>query len=167
MIEEIGLLINSTKAVYTIAKGISFLKSEVEKNEAVSKILEALLSLQTEALSVNEKTQELQEENYRLTNKMREFENWSETEKQYELKEIDRGTFVYASKKNKTIAEPVHWLCTNCWKDRKRSILQKFGGIYKCPSCKTEIYPFTNQSSDYTDCPENDYNSDPFHRGLK
>lgn len=141
MIAEIGSLITSSKAAYDIAKGISSLKSEVDRNESISKILEVLLSVQTNALSVNAIAQELQEEKYALTQKIMEFEKWSETERQYDLKEIAPGIFVYFYKKGNEPTEPIHWLCTNCWKDKIKSIIRlefDTSGIrgYVCPNCK-------------------------------
>ena len=140
MIAEISSLITSSKAAYDIAKGISSLKSDVERNESISEILKVLIAVQTDALSVNAIAQKLQEEKYTLTQKLMEFEKWSDTEQQYELKEIIAGVFVYAYKKTTENKEPMHWLCTNCWKDRIKSIIQKSSvGTNYCPMCKTPI----------------------------
>ena len=69
MIAEIGSLLTSSKVAYDIAKGISALKSDVDRNESISKILEVLLTVQTNALSVNAIAQELQEEKIRTHTK--------------------------------------------------------------------------------------------------
>ncbi|HAB54653.1 MAG TPA: hypothetical protein DCE80_21150 [Ignavibacteriales bacterium] len=156
MIAEISSFISSAKTAYDIAKGISTLKSDVGRNESISKILEILLSVQTQALSVNEIAQKLQEEKYEITQKLMKFEKWSETETQYELKEIASGVFVYACKKTNPPSEPMHWLCTNCWKDRMKSIIQKtLSDSYACPKCKT-IYPFLDRGGDVSSI--QDYN---------
>lgn len=141
---EITSLITSAKAAYNIAKGIASLKSEVERNESISKIIEALLSVQSEALEMQAKLQELLRESDELRRTLLEFEKWSETESQYELKEVSSGIFVYAYKKPGDSAKPMHWLCTNCYKDRKASILQLARQDieerdYFCPNCRTEI----------------------------
>lgn len=159
MIAEISSLFSSVKTAYDIAKGISTLKSDVDRNESISKILEILLSVETQALSVNTIAQKLQEEKYELTQKLMEFEKWSETETQYELKEIASGVFVYACKKTNQPSEPMHWLCTNCWKDKIKSIIQKtLSDSYTCPKCKTELYPFLDRGGDVSSV--QDY--DPF-----
>jgi len=144
MIAEIGSLLTSSKVAYDIAKGISALKSEVDRNESISKILEVLLTVQTNALSVNAIAQELQQEKYNLEKKILEFENWTETERQYELKEIATGIFVYTYKKSKNLTEPMHWLCAKCYNERAKSILQRIkktmaGVAYACHNCKSEI----------------------------
>lgn len=144
MFAEISSLIASSKAAYEIAKGISSLKSEIDRNESISKILEELLSVQTQTLSVNAIAQKLQEEKYELTKKLMEFEKWAKTETQYRLKEVAPSVFVYAYKKT-DLSDPEHWLCTNCYKDRIKSIIHfasKGSGIkkYICPHCKDEFY---------------------------
>ncbi len=140
MIAEISSLITSSKAAYDIAKGIYSLKSEVDRNESVSKILEVLVSVQFQASSVLAKAHELEIEKHNLAKKLMEFEKWSEAEQQYELNEIATGVFVYAYKKTTENKEPIHWLCTNCWKDKIKSIIQKSSvGTNYCPMCKIPI----------------------------
>jgi len=142
MLAEISSLVASSKAAHDIAKGISSLKSEVDRNESVSKVLEVLISVQMQALSVNAIAQKLQEEKFELTQKVMEFKKWSETEAQYELKEIAPGILIYAYKKGDDAIEPMHWLCPNCWHDKKKSILQRNyhdsnSGMYACKKCDT------------------------------
>jgi hypothetical protein len=48
---EIASLVTSAKAAYDIAKGVSSLKAEVERNESIAKLLEILISVQTDAVS--------------------------------------------------------------------------------------------------------------------
>ena len=76
--------------------------------------------------------------------------SWAKIEKQYELKEIIPGYFVYSYKKTN---KPIHYLCTNCFKDKKTSIL-RIGNIvnnmensttYSCPDCKTK-YKIINET---------------------
>ena len=144
MITEISSLITSTKAAYEIAKGISALKSEVDKNESISKILEVLLAVQKDALSVSMIAQQLQEEKSDLSKKLLEFEKWSETEEKYELKEIAKGIFVYSYKMVDPSSKPMHWLCPKCFQEKKAHIIQldydsSTVKRYCCPNCKTVL----------------------------
>ena len=160
MIAEIGSLISSSKAAYNIAKGISALKSEVDRNESISKILEVLLSVQTNALSVNAIAQKLQEEKRQLEQKIMEFEKWSETESQYELKEIATGVFVYSYKTTVKTSEPIHWLCAKCYNKRKKSILQRRNHLpdgihYLCNNCNANYIDHSKPlvlQDDYPEC---------------
>jgi len=145
MIAEISSLISSSKAAYDIAKRISTLKAEVDRNQSVSDLLSVILSVQSDALSMQSKYQDLLQEKDKLAKKLMEFEKWSEIEKQYELKELVRGVFLYVYKQTNDFKEPVHWLCPNCWQDRIKSIIQCTNPmatrrrLYSCPKCKTEI----------------------------
>lgn len=145
MIPELTSLISSSRAAYDIAKGISALKSEVERNESISKILEVLISVQINALNVNSMAQELQEEKRALTQKIMELENWSETEKQYILKEIAPGLFVYVYNITHDLTKPIHWLCTKCFNEKKAHIIQidresAAGKHYFCPNCNAKYF---------------------------
>lgn len=146
MITEISSLIASTKTAYDIAKGISSLKSQVDRNESISKILEVLLSVQTQALSVNAVAQKLQEEKSDLTKKIMEFENWAQTKSNYELKELAPGIPAYLRKKSGGSEEPTLWVCPYCYNKKQESFLQleyNYGTSisYFCPSrdCKTSF----------------------------
>ena len=143
-------LFTSVKAAYDIAKGINALHTEVERNQAVSKVLEVLLSVQNDALLMKEKHSLFLHEIDDLKKKILEFEKWSEIGRQYELKEIAPGVFVYAYKNTKEATEPPHWLCAKCFNtDKKKSILQRLhhdghGVHYKCHTCGSEILDHTN-----------------------
>ena len=160
MIAEIGSLISSSKTAYVIAKGIYSLKSDVDRNESISKIIDILVSVQTNALSVNAIAQKLQEEKRHLEQKIVEFEKWSETESQYELKEIATGVFVYCCKPTDKTSEPMHWLCANCYNKRQKSILQRRthgpGGIhYICNTCNSNFIDHSKPLILQDDYPEN------------
>ena len=59
MLAEISSLISSSKAAYDIAKRISTLKAEVDRNQSVSDLLSVILSVQSDALSMQSKYQDL------------------------------------------------------------------------------------------------------------
>jgi len=137
-------LFTSVKTAYDIAKGISSLNTTVERNEAVSKVLEILLSVQSDALLMKEKHSLLLSEIDNLKKEISEFEKWSEIERQYELKEIAAGVYVYSYKKTDKTTEPSHWICAKCYSERKKSILQRKnkstdGTMYICHTCNSEI----------------------------
>lgn len=151
-IAEITALISSAKTAYDIAKGVSSLSAEVQRNESISKILEALIAIQSEALAMQEKYQRILEEKNELKTKLREFEQWSETERLYELKDLGGNVFVYAFKMAEGSNEPMHYVCANCFKDRKKSILQclgtaSYGTTYHCQACDAKIIDKSNKSS--------------------
>ena len=144
MIPELSALVSSAKTAYDIAKGIRALQTEVDRNESISKILEILVSVQFQASSVLAMAHELEIEKHNLTKKIMEFEKWSETDGQYELKEVDTQPFVYSYKKTDKDSKPAHWLCPKCFQEKKTYILQLHydgdsGRDYICSNCKTII----------------------------
>jgi len=142
MLSEISSLVASSKAAYDIAKGISSLKTDVERNERLSETLDILISVKTNALTVLAICEKLQKEKDDLTQQIINLEKWSETESQYELKDIAPGIFVYSYKHINDSIKPMHWLCTKCYQERKAHIIQldyEFPVYrrYICPNCKT------------------------------
>jgi hypothetical protein len=83
-----------------------------------------------------------------------EMKTW-ETEKQrYELKVVARGATTYALKESAEETEPPHWICTACYQNGKKSILQagptaRQGPdfrltVWHCHACRAEMRtPFT------------------------
>ena len=146
VIAEASAVVASIKATIEIAKGLKASYDAKTITQAQTQILEHLLALQVDALALQEKHSVLIHEKEELKKKLMEFEQWRKTESEYELKEIKSGKFAYALKKSQQSEVPPHWLCINCWDDRKKSILQKSqrgfiaGGNsstnYICPRCK-------------------------------
>jgi hypothetical protein len=80
-----------------------------------------------------------------LEEEVRRVKAWEETKQRYELNQPTAGTFVYALKVQGRSAEPAHWICTNCYENGRRSILQLqshgYGtDQYSCPNCKANIF---------------------------
>jgi hypothetical protein len=73
------------------------------------------------------------------------FEAWDTEEKRYELKSVGTGATVYVLKPDERGTEPPHWLCTNCFVQRKKSFFQstreieKGHLIFRCIGCKSAI----------------------------
>lgn len=143
-VAEITTLVTSVKASVDIAKGIGSLKAEVERNQAVSELLQSLLSVQSDALAMQAEHFALLQEKERPTKRVAQFEKWSETEQGYELHQPNPGVFVYAPRKINDISKMPSWLCTLCFEDHIKSILQcKYdnanSAYYFCPRCKTVL----------------------------
>ena len=70
---------------------------------------------------------------------------WEATKQRYVMYSPSPGVFVYALKKECNGTEPAHWICTKCYEEGGKRILQKnFGGtgrrwLYVCLHCKSEI----------------------------
>ena len=137
-----GLLI--LKTFKDLIKGVSSLSSDAVIKEKTSEIFGIIVDLQEYIFSMQSKYSELVKSKNDLEKKLIKLKKWEKTKSQYQLKEIARGTFVYSYKKSDEHSDPHHWLCTNCYEEGKKSILQistsKF--CYICPKCETKItYP--------------------------
>jgi len=141
MIPEFASLLSSSKAACDIAKNLAAVYIDDKVRNRTAELVSILLSVQSDTLSIQAKQQELIKEKDNLEKTILQYKNWTITEGQYELKEVARGIFVYAKKPGIEPAEPMHWLCTNCWQDKIKAIIQRSScsDIYTCPRCKTSI----------------------------
>jgi hypothetical protein len=149
-VDPISAVVASAKVAYDIAKGISSLHTDVEKNQAISKVLEVLLAVQSDALSMQEKYYLLLREKDDLIKKISEFEKWSEIENQYELKELVTGVLVYAYKQSNKEIQPPHLLCANCFSKKQKGLYiqseMDFDGThFKCLNCDKEIVDYSRK----------------------
>lgn len=151
VIAEGTALIASIKGTIDIVKGLKASNDANTIMKAQSDILEQLFQSRIEAFALHEKASALNSEKEELINKVREFEQWGKTESEYNLKEVKPGIFAYVFKESQNLEIPTHWLCANCWNDRKKSIFQKLKRNYNittyetyetthiCLRCKTQI----------------------------
>jgi hypothetical protein len=152
--EPITSAISSIRIAYDIAKGIRSLNLEVERNDAISKILEILLSVQADALIMQEKYQTLLNEKNELTQQLMNFETWKKTKTEYGLYFVRIGTTVIIPKEGINSPYKTFWLCANCFENKKKSYLQAvmrepIKTILKCSACPTIITLEAEESSKF------------------
>lgn len=135
----------SIKTACDITKSMSSASQTVaERNKAVSETLGILISVQSDVVAVRSDYYEMLKTKDILEKRIAEFEQWGKTEGQYRLTEVHRGVFVYVPKNPDEIGQPAHWLCANCWQEKKKSILQaeyhhSEAAAYTCQRCKAKI----------------------------
>jgi len=101
----------------------------------------AVIELQGQILAAQEQQAVLVEQARQLEQKVRSFETWDAEKQRYELKAIGNGATAYMLKPNARGTEPPHWLCPNCYGQRKLGYFQPFGDmgrdhIFKCGGCQ-------------------------------
>jgi hypothetical protein len=110
-------------------------------SEAYAKLIDAqstVLASQQEQLTLTKRIGELEKE-------IAELKNWDRERERYQLTTITRGILAYRVKPGMEGDEPSHDLCTNCFDQGKKSILQCEQPIsigprfYICPRCKTSL----------------------------
>ena len=149
VIGEVSTLTTSIQSAFEIVKSLKSSYDARAITQAQSDILEQLFTIRSDALTLQEKHLALINEKEELTKKLMEFEQWAKTESEYDLKEIIPDVFVYSSKISQNSKMPTHWLCPNCWEDRKKSIFQRIrrtsdGNVYLCYRCKYDFFIHKN-----------------------
>ena len=140
---EITGAISAVKSAVEIIKYIKSTSKDIAVNEKAIELQNIILSIQSSMLELQSEYYELLESKDSLEKKLINMEDWKITESQYDLVEVRAGVFIYFPNKNHPNPKPDHYLCTKCFNDRKKSLLQKkgWGDIthYFCPSCGMEI----------------------------
>ncbi len=133
----------------SIGLATDFVKSSIDKikdnavREKVQELLNAIIPLQFQIMSLQAVNSALTKEKEDLEEELSKIKDWRTEASRYELKEIASGVYAYM-KKTEHSTEPAHYLCTRCYTEGKKSILQRtekdFGGVhYLCFCCKSEI----------------------------
>lgn len=136
--------ISSLKTAANIANGFLKLKSIADIQGKVIELQSSILAAQSSALAAQSEQATMIQRIGDLETEIARIKAWEETKQRYELYEPTVGTFVYALKVQGKGTEPTHWICTNCYDNGRRSILQlsRVGhevNHYICPSCKSDI----------------------------
>lgn len=150
VIAEVSTIITGIKGTIDIVKGLKSSCDDHTIMQAQTEIREQLLAILSDAIALQEKHSALINEKDELAKKLMEFEHWKQTESEYELKEVVPDKFVYSYKNSQQSTIPMHWLCPNCWNDRKKSILQKIRQTereagYICHRCNFDILVYLSQ----------------------
>jgi hypothetical protein len=144
MFSDITTALTSIK----VASDLTTLVLNTKVNNAVTQkaieLQSAIISLQSAIMSIQTENQKLLAENDSLKQQLVNIEDWNAEAQKYNLTDIGGGVFVHAIKPGQTESGPSHWLCTHCYHNRKKSLLQRGemthrGWKYYCPNCKTQF----------------------------
>ena len=114
---------------------------ELLKKGSTLEAQEQIMCLREGALELQEENQELKRKIHKLEVKLRADEDWTKEKEKYELADPwGRMAHVYALKKENADGEQPHYLCTNCFHNKIKVILNpatkgRFN-IMTCPTCK-------------------------------
>ncbi len=143
-ISALSALISSFSAAQSIAKGFLELKTLADVQSKVIELQSVILSAQTSALAAQAEHASLAKNVEELERELTSLREWERERSRYSLKQFDCGVFVYELSPSDSRGEPIHWLCSNCFSQGHKSILQYQGDFYgseqhSCPRCKTDI----------------------------
>lgn len=147
---SIASAVQSLNAAGELVKGFVELKTTADRQAKVIELQRIILGAQASALSAQSDQLSMLEQIRALKEEVAKVKAW-ETEKQrYELHKTSAGSFTYALKQEAQDSELPHHICTACYQEGKKSILQRIPrntardalgmhSMMRCPVCKTEI----------------------------
>ena len=144
---ELSIIGTSLAAARDIGKAAIGLRDFNALAAAMSQINEQLLKAQESLFAHNTQLHSLQQDNFSLTNRLRELEEKLAERGRYSLFELSDGTFVLRSNdpvralgNSLHAVEPLHYICQPCMARGTKSVLQKYsfyGSIsLECSICK-------------------------------
>ena len=137
----IGGAITGLKTSAGLLKDLIDAKTMVEVNAKAIELQRALLSAYADAISAKETQSALQDEIRELKSHLAKNEEFAADMKRYKLHQPYPGATVYALKEDMSNGEPPHYLCTNCYQSKRKSVLQVLDNkegwqIFVCSNCK-------------------------------
>ena len=140
---EIYAGLSAFKSMLDMAKALKGMNDAAIRNRAVIKLQEKILAAREAQSLLLERVSELEKQ-------VADFEQWETEKRDYEMRRLASGSIVYILKADISAAKPSHYLCANCYAQRKASILQptprsvahvslQKSPTYKCPECRAEV----------------------------
>lgn len=145
MIADIATGFTALKTAGEVLALMLKLKTDDAVREKVSALYIEIVSL-TEALSgLHSLNADLTRQNNDLQKEKEAMHNWDHESRRYSLCEIGFRVFVYAPKKPAKPGEQTVWYCTNCFDNRKLSIIQfhktlEHSTLHHCPACGVNFH---------------------------
>ncbi|NQV55929.1 MAG: hypothetical protein HQ503_08740 [Rhodospirillales bacterium] len=142
---SVGSLLASLQSVTEITKGIISLRDTAMIQTKVAELNAVVLSAQQSALASQAEQAAMSRRIDALEKQIAEMEAWAAEKERYQLTDFGGGTFAYTLKPDMESGEPAHRICTNCFQNSQKSILQSSGqnhysqDTYDCPACKTHF----------------------------
>ena len=137
--------ISGLNTAASIAKGFLQLHTIAEVQGKVIELQTAILAAQSSAFAAQSQQAAMAEEIRALKEEVARVKAWEAQKQRYKLQSPWQGATVYALKESMSNGEPAHWICTHCYEDGRRSILQygykkEAGSAYRCASCNSTVY---------------------------
>lgn len=88
-----------------------------EINERIGDVMEKLLTAQLEYSSLIDGKRELETQIAQLN-------QWALEQQRYQLQPTEAGALIYSCKPGQELGEPTHHICTKCYEEQVKSILQ-------------------------------------------
>ncbi len=141
--------IGSLSLAFDLTKKFLKMKTVAEVQGIVIDLQSEILSAQNSAIAVQASQSALIAKIRDLKEEVARVKAWEEQKQRYALVHAC-GTVTYALKEDCKGTEPPHWICTKCYEDGIKSILNPCthtpGAIsFCCPRCKAVITSWENK----------------------
>lgn len=136
--------IASLRMAGDIAKGFLDLKTFNEVGGKVAELQSAILAAQGSAMEANAAQFAMIEEIRALKAEMASIKAWDAEKSRYKLQSVATGGVAYVLKESMSNSEPPHYICTSCYENGRKSILNQIANAtgftsYTCPVCKSQM----------------------------
>lgn len=140
-IASVSAVVGSLKTTGDIFKALLSMKISSEAISQITSLQKVVFEAQGNALSAQSDYMSLVQSKTDLEQEIVRLKDWGAERENYKLTDLGRGSTAYALKPSVRPTQEPHWLCTNCYHDHKKSILQPQGNIegetvWACAACK-------------------------------
>lgn len=139
---------DATEALKTVYKGVkelSELQENIQAKQQALDLLGSVISVQQDIIQLQAELSAQQSKMDAIAAENIQLRAWGEDKNRYELHELAPGAVVYrVSQSHQRTGEPEHYLCTNCYHNNIKAILQANGSVgfqkrFTCHSCKSFV----------------------------
>jgi hypothetical protein len=131
MVGEALAGLSAFKTVFDILSALKGMDDAAKRNAAVYDLWEKVTTVQQRYTAAIEQVETLKAE-------LARFETWEAEKEKYELKPTGTGGLVFMLKPAERGTTTPHWLCPNCYEQRKKSYFTApAAGMFICTTCKT------------------------------
>ena len=151
-ISSIATIFTSLKAAKDIAEAMVDLRDAAAFQTKLLEFQSKLIDANSAAFAAQDERSALLQHVSALEKEVANFKAWGARQQRYELKNLGYSAFAYMLKKEERGGEPPHWVCANCFEEKRVSILQFThvrrgeGKVWICPACKSTVDPGTSTS---------------------
>ena len=136
--------ITGLKTASDIAISMSKLNTLSQVQEKSFELGQVIIAAQAATFSAQSAQSAMVEEIRTLKEEIANIKAWETQKQRYKLNAPWDGTVVYALKESMANGEPPHWICTSCYENGRKSILNQIQGkdydfMVVCPVCKSQI----------------------------
>lgn len=141
---SIAAAATSLKAAADIAKALGELKSISDIQSKVIELQSKILAAQSSALSAQSEHMTMVQRVAELEKELALVKAWDRQKQRYKLTSPWSGCLVYALREDRKEADPPHWICTKCFEDGRKSIVNQVSDkngwtMIVCPMCNSQM----------------------------